>query len=290
MKKWIFNEKVLQYKQTNENLENLVHELAIHVYSLLKDKFKLDDEERSEFFCEFYPKLPSLINRFKYNSTPFEGYLTSSIRWDIKYFRSKKSKLRGIEKAKYTEPFYLLRAEEDFTIVHNEDLQISDKARPPLRLSKRGRIFTDPIKQRILYIYLLEAENTDDNLKNAIIKATGYKKKWLDNCTDKLRAKTDKRILRIKLLRNRRNSTFFNLHLLQEKLNFSDNKNEKKELIIKIERLRNIISKVNNQISKAPSRPTHQDLADVLGIPRGSIDSGIYYLKSAFEYLKKDTA
>ncbi len=290
MKKWIFNEKVLQYKLTNENLENLVHKLAIHVYSLLKNKFKLDDEERSEFFCEFYPKIPSLIKRFKYDSTPFEGYLTSSIRWDIKYFRSKKSRLLGIEKAKYKEPFYLLRSEEDFTIVQNVNLQISDKARSPLRLTKRGQYLTDPVKQRILYIYLLEAENTDDNLKNAIIKATGYKKKWLDNCTDKLRAKTDKRMIRIKLLRNRRNSAFFNLHLLQEELNFSDNKNEKKELILKIERLRNIISKVNKQISKAPSRPTHQDLADILGIPRGSIDSGIYYLKSAFDDLEKDIA
>ncbi|MCD6397755.1 MAG: hypothetical protein J7L71_09460, partial [Spirochaetaceae bacterium] len=77
---------------------------------------------------------------------------------------------------------------------------------------------------------------------------------------------------------------------LQEKLNFSDDLNEKKDFIIKIERLRTIISKINNQISKAPSRPTHQDLADVLGIPRGSIDSGIYYLKSAFEDLKKNTA
>ena len=290
MKKWIINEKVIQYKQTNDNLENLVHELGIHVYSLLKNKFKLDDEERSEFFCEFYPKIPDLIKRFKFSGIPFEGYLISSIRWDIKYFRSKKSRLRGVEKAKHKDPFYLVSPENDFTIVQNEELQISDKARSPLRLSKRSRILTDPIKQRVLYIYLLEAENTDDKLKNAIIKATGYKKKWLDNCTAKLRAKTDKRMLRIKLLRNRRNSAFFNLHLLQEKLNFSDNLNEKKDLIIKIERLRSIISKINNQISKAPSRPTHQDLADILGIPRGSIDSGIYYLKSAFEDLKKNTA
>lgn len=290
MKKWVFNEKVLQYKLTNNNLENLVQEVGIHVYSLLKNKFKLDDEERSEFFCEFYPKITSLIKRFEFSSIPFEGYLISSIRWDIKYFRSKKSRLRGIEKAKHKNPFYLVSSEDDFTIAQNNELQIADNARSPLRLSKRGRILADPIKQRVLYIYLLEAENTDDKLKNAIIKATGYKKKWLDNCISKLRAKTDKRMLRIKLLRNRRNSAFFNLHLLQEKIKFSDNLNEKRDLIIKIERLRTIISKINTQISKAPSRPTHQDLADILEIPKGSIDSGIYYLKSAFEDIEKNTA
>jgi hypothetical protein len=120
----------------------------------------------------------------------------------------------------------------------------------------------------------------DERLKDAIIRITGYKRKWLDSCSEKLKAKMERRLDRIKTIRNRKNDAFFKFHILQDKLFFAENEKEKEELREKVIILRTRIDKMNKAIAKSP---THKDIADFLGTPRGSVDSGIYYFKSSFK-------
>jgi len=111
-----------------------------------------------------------------------------------------------------------------------------------------------------------------------------------ESVNEKLKLKVQKRLDRIKIIRDRRNSAFFKFHLLQEKISFAEDENEKLELKEEISKIREKIYKMNKTISKAPTRPTHKDIADILGIPRGSIDSGIHYIKSSFKEIDKKSA
>lgn len=278
-----FNDKVLKNRHTRKGFDDLVNDISIYVYSILRYQYRMDDDERGDFFCSFYPKIPGLIKRFKYYGTPFDGYLNISIRWNIKAYRSAKSKYISLQKASYKKPFYLLTPVTDFTEIKKNPLSISVSAKKALRLEDKECMLSDTIKQRILYIYLIESNNIDERLKEGIIKITGYKEKWLDSCSEKLKVRVESRLNRIRKIRNRRNSAFFMLHLLQEKIGFTENENEKTELVAKISNLRKKIYIMNETISKAPSRPTHKDIADVLKVPRGSIDSGIYYIKTSFK-------
>lgn len=285
-----FHEKVLQERNSIKGFKELVKNISIHVYAVLRNHYKMDDDERGDFFCIYYPKIPSLIKRYEYYGTPFDGYLNNSIHWSIKAYRSSKSKYRSIEKAYYTEPFFLVSPENNFTEPEKIPLSISQSARKALRLEDNDKYLSETIKQRILYIYLIEANFVDERLKEGIIQITGYKKKWIDLCTEKLQTKVQKRLDRIKTIRNRRNSAFFKFHILQEKISFAENENEKNELKEEISKLREKIYKMNRTISKAPTRPTHKDIADILEIPRGSIDSGIHYIKSSFKEIDKKSA
>ncbi|MCK5200436.1 MAG: hypothetical protein KAR21_18905, partial [Spirochaetales bacterium] len=58
------------------------------------------------------------------------------------------------------------------------------------------------------------------------------------------------------------------------------------ELENQIKSLRKKINSMNREISNAIVRPTHKDLADILQIPKGSIDSGIFYIKNSFNELE----
>jgi len=285
-----FHEKVLRNRNSKKGFKELVRIISIHVYSVLRNHYKMDDDERGEFFCTFYPKIPGLIIRYEYYGTPFDGYLNNSIRWSIKAYRSSKSRYRSIQKAYHTEPFFLVSPENDFTEFEKIPLRVSESARRALRLEENGKPLSETIKQRILYIYLIEANFIDERLKDGIIQITGYKKKWIDLCAEKLKTRVQKRLDRIKIIRDRRNSAFFKFHLLQEKISFAEDENEKLELKVEISKLREKIYKMNKTISKAPTRPTHKDIADILGIPRGSIDSGIHYLKSSFNEIDKKSA
>lgn len=285
-----FNDNVLKHRNSSEGFDKLVKIISLHVYSVLRDHYKMDDDERGDFFCIFYPKIPGLIRRFEYYGTPFDGYLKNTIRWSIKAYRSAKSKSRSLEKASYKAPFYLVTPVNDFTEFKELPLSISDSAKEALHLVGTKKILSDTVKQRILYIYLIEANYVDERLKDGIIQITGYKKKWLDSCTEKLKVKVERRMERIKIIKNRRNSAFFMFHILQEKIGFAENENEIFELKKQITKLRKKIYKMNTTISKAPTRPTHKDIADVLQIPRGSIDSGIHYIKTSFKEIHKKSA
>ena len=285
-----FNDNVIKNRHTKKGIEKLVKEISLYVYSILSSQYKMDDDERGDFFCTFYPKIAGLISRFEFYGIPFDGYLSNSLRWNIKAYRSVKSKKRSIYKASYKEPFYLVTPVNDFTIIKEPPLHITDSARKILKLEETEDKVSETIKQRLLYIYLIEAHNLDERLKEGIINITGYKSKWLDSCSEKLNKKVERRLNRIRTIRNRRNSAFFKFHILQEKIFFAENEFEKKELREEILVIRNKINKMNKLISTAPTQPTHKDIADVLKIPRGSIDSGIYYIKTSFKDFEKKSA
>ncbi|MCK5673506.1 MAG: hypothetical protein KAH95_09025 [Spirochaetales bacterium] len=290
MEKNQFHDRVLKHRHSKKGFDELVKIISLHVYSILRNYYKMDDDERSDFFCTFYPKIPGIIKRYKDNGIVFDGYLNKSIIWSIKAYRSAESKQRSLQKASFTEPFFLVSPENDFTETIEIPMSISKSARKALRLEEKGEVLSDTIKQRILYIYLIEANYMDERLKDSIIQITGYKRKWLDTCADKLKTKVERRLDRIRNIRNRRNSAFFKFHILQEKISFAENDNEKNKLKEEISKLRKKIYKMNMIISKAPTRPTHKDIADVLKIPRGSIDSGIHYIKTSFKDMDKKSA
>lgn len=281
-----FTNELIKYHQTGKGYDTLLEKIGIHVYSILKTKFKMEDDERSDFFCEYYPKIPNLIKQFEYFGTPFDIYLKVSINWNIKTFRTLKSRYKSIQKAIYKKPFYLVPLENDFTEVVETDLHLSEYAKKTLEIAGTKGILTDAAKKRLLYIYLIEADYLNDRIKESIIKITGYRKKWIENCSEKLKKKVDKRLNRIVQIQNRRNSAFFEFHLLQEKCSFEENRLEKTKMEDQIKKLRGKINSMNQEIANAITRPTHRELADILKIPKGSIDSGIYYIKKSFEELE----
>ena len=281
-----FTNALIKYQKTGNGYRNLIEKIGIHVYTILKSNYKMEDDERGDFFCIYYPKIPNLIKQFEYYGTPFEIYLKVSLKWNIKSFRTSKSKYRSIQKAIYTKPFYLVPHENDFTEEINTDLHISEYARAALQIEGTKEILTDTVKKRLLYIYLIEADYLDERIKERIIRMTGYKKRWVETCSEKLKKKVDIRLNRIIQIKNRRNSAFFEFHLLQERCSFEENRSEKEVLENQIKNLRRKINSMNREISNAIVRPTHKDLADILQIPKGSIDSGIFYIKNSFNELE----
>jgi len=160
-----FHESVLKKRHTKSGFDNLIEDISLHIYSNLKNHYKMNDDERGDFFCTFYPKIPGLVKRYKNNGIPFDGYLKNSIRWNIKAYRSAESNNRSKQKASYKEPFYLESPEKDFTEIKKIPLNICEEARTVLRLYEKEDVLSDTIKQRILYIYLIEENYLVERLK-----------------------------------------------------------------------------------------------------------------------------
>ena len=41
------------------------------------------------------------------------------------------------------------------------------------------------------------------------------------------------------------------------------------------------LENARRELSKVPVSPTHRDIADVLDMPKGSVDSALYYMRTA---------
>ena len=48
------------------------------------------------------------------------------------------------------------------------------------------------------------------------------------------------------------------------------------------------IEKANRDIRSTSILPTHRDIAEVLGLSKGSIDSGLYYLRQALDDFQRN--
>ncbi len=276
-------EEVLCERKRGKERDELTRKIGILVYSLLKDKYCMNDDDRSKFFCSFYKKLPGLIDRFEFCGKPFELYLNSTLRWNIKTFRTRESRYTGMFIAVHKKPFYLVSEENSEKDNFLPDLNITDTAKKVLNIEKSNQIIPDAYKSRLFFVYLIECDYLDKRIQDGIIEMIGLNKKWVEDCSLKLKKKVEERVKRVKSIQNRRNSYFLELHILQEKVVFAENEIEKDEIYKKITKLRYSIKRFNKIIAHAMIHPTHREIAEVLNLPKGTVDSGIYYIKNSFK-------
>jgi len=272
--------EILMYQQTGIGLNKVVKLVATHVYSFPGKKHNLSEDDRSEFLCRFYPRIPSMIFRFKYQGKPFESYLNVTLKWQLKTFISRKLKANTEQKVFTCRNFWATE-EERYGAVAEIPPSFSPKLRETLQIGKNDKIKDPAISKRLLYLTLKGLTKDNISLVEHVANLTGYDRKWLFHCLEALENKRELKISRLKKLQSKRNSQFFKIYRIHRKL-LHESEPAKKllladKLLIEKKRLQLAIS----EIRSIPLAPTHQDIADVLKVPKGSIDSGIYYLKNA---------
>ncbi len=274
---------VQNYKNTGKDKEGIIRKIGILVYELLKDKYKMNEDDRSKFFCMYYRKIPGLVERFEYRGKPFELYLYSSLRWNIKTFRTIESSYTGRFMAIHRKPFCLTPETEIQTETVQTELKISETAKKVLNINTPTQTIPDANKIRLFFIYLIESEYLDERIRDGIIDIMGFNRNWVKECSEKLKTRNSERVRRIKSIQNRRNSYFLKIHILQEKYSFAENDSERDQLTEQISKLQYSIRRLNRIISRAMTHPTHREIAEILDLPKGTVDSGIYYIKNSFK-------
>jgi hypothetical protein len=88
---------------------------------------------------------------------------------------------------------------------------------------------------------------------------------------------------RLDYLKRKRNWYFIRLHILHSELSGERDPSKRCTISKDLRNIKRFMEITNHEISRVPTTPTHREIARVLGTPKGSIDSGIYYLKNAFQ-------
>ncbi len=258
----------------------VIHKLSVYSYDFLRKKFRHQEDAASEIFCEVLKRLPRIIDLFSFRGIPFEAYLHISIKKAISSYFRKKKKETTLEKYA-TESFYENMQEYDPVD------QVAEEAPHDSQFLKQ---YTDKnrkipqkhqhIQKRILCLACKNAYYIDHRMIGKAARLTGVSEPWLSSIIDHLRNTMENRLQRYKYLSLKKKETLAMTYLMDaEHAECRDGQIHQ----TKYRRRYNAVSarakKLNLKLHAISLTPTHQEIAKALKMPKGSVDSGLHYLR-----------
>jgi RNA polymerase sigma factor (sigma-70 family) len=269
------NTRVLDYQRTGAGLEELIDRLSPRIYYYPRHRPGLDEDDCGDFYVYFYPRLIRTLKHFREQGKPFDHYLNSVLRWQLRsYLRRKNSDKQ--RRALACRPDFWETPEPEVnspapgTLWPGEHLPV---------LSPEGIMKSDSDRRRFLLLLLKNMQLLDPRELEAGASLCGLSAEELTRVTAELRKRLAAKEARLEALRTRRNRAFFKLSRLEAELGAAAETAEKRRLLAAVARARATLRLAQERLARTPRCPTNRDLAEVLGLPKGTVDTALYWLK-----------
>ncbi len=295
-------DQILRYKRTGAGLETIVNRIGLYVYYRYPSRKSLTEDERSDFFLYFFPKIPSLIERFVYTGKPFDAYLNTSLKWQLKTFRAgrfqREKRYRCVGRSLF---WYSAEEGDPFTAFGEqpfprpaapvpfdrgralENADIPWRIRRAFRIGKDGLIHDPPCQRRLLLLILKSAYQIEPEQVEILAVIGGFEPELILSLVDCLRARVFRREPRFRELDVRRNLALSRLFRAEESLFRAADPRERERLSDLIADSRSRLSGYLKELRNLITCPTNREVAELLGIPKGTVDSALYNVKKALE-------
>lgn len=259
-------EKVLEYAYVQVN----------------KDKYI----EAGDFILRFIPKVDSIIERYNSDFASFKHYINSHIKWlmfsfskEYKSFKEKSDAFTIHNAATYRDQLSLADEIPEY--------KISPRAKQLLSI-KDGTIIKKSSRKRLEIFTLKNIRNLDKEQIEIIAPLINRSVTWLYTQKEYLTSLCEKRISNRDYLQSRYNRLFIEITKDQQKLLDMSSGYEKqllyKTLCDKQRRKRDLLTKLKNR----NCGPKNEEIATLLDIPKGTVDSSLYYMKKSLSTLLKE--
>ncbi len=294
------DERIRSYQKTGQGLTQLVRSISELVYTYPKEHRGFSDEDGAELLLSFYPRIRRLINRYKPTGSSFEAYLRTTLRWQLRSIarghaartlRDRVASSPGVTEEICGEA----QSGDEFT-----DSVESTTPRPPRprarTVSKRRRAAHRPSvlglnppamagegltpgeAQRLLLMFLKSSDSLSEEHVIRIAEVVGCEPEWLEQCRERLAESAHRYAPREQKFRSQRDRAWFAMRYADERLTEAVGE-ERPALIEKRERLHDRYCRAVSGLKRIAHAPTHAQIADVLGVQKGTIDSSVFTAK-----------
>ncbi|MBN2441897.1 MAG: hypothetical protein JXJ04_11135 [Spirochaetales bacterium] len=272
-------EKVLEYQQTGKGYNELLKALCLKIYTYPKNKYGLTEEDYSKFYIFFLPQLKKITQSFNNSGNTFETYFNSVLYWKLKTYV--KNKIRRYYMWETSESDSLWTPVYDGDPVRNILIKIvnNNALADVFMINERGMIHNEGGKKQLLLFMLRKVKDMDIEDIIQLSRITGYEVEWLRSITESLKDSLEHKFNRLKRFRERRNLAFWRLKLLEKQLKNEVDEKKKRRIKEDCERAKYTMKQAIKIMSKVRLSPTHDDLANVMCLPKGTIDSCFRRLK-----------
>jgi hypothetical protein len=282
-------ERVLRYQRTRQGLKELLALLAGEIYGYPRCRGSRAEDDGGEFFLFFYPRLLRTLERFQDQGRPFEWYLHSVLRWHYLGFvrwkrRRERSWAAGALPALWeAQPASGPAAEDSSPESRTEAFELPGWLGPEMAdlfsLDGGAPLQRPADRKRLLVWALKQVRSLREPDLEKLAAWTGTGEERLRALCGGLRERLARRERRLELLVERRNRAFAALQLAQQALAGEPEPAGRALLAGRAARARRCLHLSQERISRVPLQPSNRELAQALGLPKGTVDTSLYWLK-----------
>jgi RNA polymerase sigma factor (sigma-70 family) len=271
-------QKVLRWQQTGQGLEEIVAAIAPRVYHFPRRTMGWDEDACGDFYVFVHSRMLRLVARFQDQGKPFESYLWAVLGWQLRNFARER---RDRERA-WRVSLRVGYAEEERSRAPAVDADPCDEApgtsalRNPVLLRS---LSTDADRRHLLFLLLKCCRLLDPADAGPLAAAAGVSVRYLLDTASALRPMRQARERRLDIFRCRRNRSYTAVQLLEAECASETDPERLAALQARLERARRCMHSSSRRMARVGVSPTNREIALVLGIPKGTVDSGLYWLK-----------
>jgi DNA-directed RNA polymerase specialized sigma24 family protein len=270
-------ELVVGYQETGTGYETVRREVEQWVYYYPASRPGFSQEDCADFLLYFRGKVPALVYKYTHYGRSFEHYLARTLRWQLRSFaRVRRRRVRMHE---------LTRAPDIWDgligVAESSDSasRVAETATRRLAGARRAGAPQGSASRRMVILAMKAAVLVSDAQLGELARVTGYSEEWLRECRDELKLRVGRRDGRRAELRERRNNAFFQVRLAQDELAMTPEKHRRAAIHRELERQTRRLLNARRELARVPAVPSNGEISAVLGIPKGTIDSALHYMK-----------
>jgi len=240
-----------------------------------------ENDEYSDFLSWFYPRLRRSVDSYKDVGASFEAFMNKHL-----LISSKEYRVRTVTKAVTEYSAWSVRIpdmyayEETPVYIHKNTESSINK----LIIDRKGRKNTRRILALVLKCYYFISEDFAEKIAPII----GMSYADLIDMINKLRKIRKKRDDEIYYLKERVYCQFYRCIIYDKRLTLMrENTTAQIKLKQRLEKARHRLEKMRQRIAAVRTEATNQQVADVIGIKKGTVDSSLYQLKSRWNKMSK---
>lgn len=263
-----------------ENLlkQSLMDELSLHVYSYPGRKHSLSEEDWSNFLLGFHGKLQDILINFHYRGPSFWGYLNKVLEWQLLSYYRDAAKIRQAEWICERESII----EYDWS-PEQKEFCLQQKICYLLENTGFTDFRIDALRQRLLILVLKNVVFISVDEYFSVFPLLGPSLREADELRSLLLEFMKRKFDRKKMLELKRCENYYKLTLTEKKRSEEINAETLCPLNEKIKLYQKRLKRLDRQINRIPLFPSNEEISELLCLPKGSVDSGLYYLKNYLE-------
>jgi DNA-directed RNA polymerase specialized sigma24 family protein len=266
---------VLLYQKTREGLHDIVNALAPRVYQFPKRKMGWDEDACGEFYVFVHPRLIRLLDRFNDQGKPFESYLSAVLNWQLRNFA--RDRKRGERSWNVS-----LRLDAgDPEAQETREKLVSPPAAEDVCLPAdiATLIKSEADRRNFLFLAMKCARTIGPENAPLLAAVSGVDENRILGLSALLREMRAPRELRLEIFRARRNRAFAQSRLLETELQSEVEPERAAVLRASLAKARRRMRAAMIRMARVKLAPTNLEIARVVGVPKGTVDSGLYWLK-----------
>ena len=281
MTKASLNDLVLEYRKGRGDVGDIVLRVAAEVYREPR-RFGFDDEDAAaDAMLKYRHRIVAFIDRFQDRGIAFDAYLGTCLRFLAKTVRRDRR----------------FHAERDI-VCERADLPVEEKSwsgepgessssgpTSPAR-TRRFRVAGSTYEataSRLVFLLIKCVWEADDADVKRVAEAAGVDPAWLGAAAAQARRALNSEFARFERMRSRRNTAWCRINLLESRLREEQETSKRRELKAKLDRERAHLNRALKDIKKFKPLVPNSIVARILGVPKGTVDSGIYYLRKRLQ-------